>query len=74
MPEKFETLARYNGERARGIAHTPEWDAQMAELQREYKEWDESTPWPGMGDRPRIEGLGPETITAMRLKRAAGED
>ena len=38
MPEKFNALARYNGERARGIAHTPGWDAKMAELQQEFNE------------------------------------
>jgi hypothetical protein len=36
MPDKFNPLARYNAEVARGIMHTPEWDAQMAALQREY--------------------------------------
>ena len=32
----FETLATYNAEVARGIVHTPEWDARMADLQREF--------------------------------------
>jgi hypothetical protein len=36
MPQKFEALAAYNAERARGIAHTAEWDAKMAALQAEY--------------------------------------
>jgi hypothetical protein len=36
MPAKFNALATYNGERARGIVHTPEWDATMAEVQREW--------------------------------------
>lgn len=31
-----ERLARYNAERARGIVHTPEWDAAMAQLQRRF--------------------------------------
>nr|WP_062336146.1 hypothetical protein [Herbidospora sakaeratensis] len=31
-----DTLARYNAERGRGIVHTPEWDAAMADLQREH--------------------------------------
>ena len=35
-PVSFETLAAYNAEVARGIVHTPEWDAQMAGLQREF--------------------------------------
>ncbi len=29
-------LAVYNAERARGLVHTPEWDAKMAGLQAEY--------------------------------------
>ncbi len=29
-------LSTYNAERYRGIMHTPEWDAKMAELQREW--------------------------------------
>jgi hypothetical protein len=33
---KFSALATYNAERARGIMHTAEWDAKMAELQREW--------------------------------------
>ena len=32
-------LAIYNAEVARGIVHTPEWDAKMAELQREFDAW-----------------------------------
>lgn len=36
-PDKFEQLAVYNAECARGIVHTPDWDARMAALQ---KEWD----------------------------------
>lgn len=39
MPGKFDVLARYNSERAHGIAHTPEWDERMAALQTEYREW-----------------------------------
>jgi hypothetical protein len=34
---KFSALATYNAERARGIMHTAEWDAKMADLQREWK-------------------------------------
>lgn len=32
----FRPLAVWNAERARGIVHTPEWDAKMADLQREF--------------------------------------
>ena len=41
MPQKFEVLAVYNAEVARGIVHTPEWDARMAALQAEYDQSDE---------------------------------
>jgi len=37
-PDNFETLAVYNAERARGIMHTPEWDARMVELQVKFDE------------------------------------
>lgn len=36
MDSKFEPLATYNAERSRGIVHTAEYDARMAELQREF--------------------------------------
>lgn len=39
MPEKFNALARYNTEVGNGVQHTPELDARMADLQREYYEW-----------------------------------
>ena len=39
MPAEFGPLATYNAERARGIVHTPEWDAAMAELQCRFNEW-----------------------------------
>jgi hypothetical protein len=39
MPEDFEPLAVYNAERGRGIAHTPEYDAEMAALQERYNKW-----------------------------------
>lgn len=35
-PVSFETLATYKAECERGIVHTPEWDARMADLQREF--------------------------------------
>jgi len=34
-----EILAVYNGERARGIVHTPEWSVRMERWQREYDDW-----------------------------------
>jgi len=33
-------LATYNAEHARGIMHTPEWQARMAQLQRRFMEED----------------------------------
>jgi hypothetical protein len=39
MPTYYEELARYNAERDRGLVHTPEWDAKMAELQRDFDDW-----------------------------------
>jgi len=36
LHSRFEPLATYNAERSRGIVHTQEYDAQMAELQREF--------------------------------------
>ncbi len=35
--QKWGDLATYNGEVARGIAHTPEYDAKMAEKQEAYR-------------------------------------
>jgi len=35
-PGRLEKLALYNAERARGIVHTPEWDARMAEYQADF--------------------------------------
>ena len=32
----FELLARYSGEKGRGVAHTPLWQAQMARLQERW--------------------------------------
>lgn len=39
MPSRFEVLAVYNAERARGIVHTAEWDDRMAALQAEFDQW-----------------------------------
>ena len=36
MSSYWNDLAAYNSERARGIVHTPEMDARMAEKQREF--------------------------------------
>ena len=34
----YDQLAQYNSECARGLQHTPECDARMAEVQRDYDE------------------------------------
>jgi hypothetical protein len=39
MPYRFKALAEYHREVAHGVVHTVQWDARMAELQREYDEW-----------------------------------
>jgi hypothetical protein len=39
LPVKFDDLALYNAERARGLVHTPEYDAAMVLLQCEFNEW-----------------------------------
>lgn len=39
MPDKFDELARYNSEVARGLVHTKKWKAKMAELQEEFNRW-----------------------------------
>jgi hypothetical protein len=36
MDPKFEALAVYNAERARGLVHTAEYDLRMAVLQAEF--------------------------------------
>ena len=33
---EFNTLAAYNGEKGRGITHTPSWQAEMARLQTRW--------------------------------------
>ena len=44
MPDRFIPLAAYNAEVWRGIVHTPECDARMAALQREFDQWQASLP------------------------------
>lgn len=39
MPEKFDELARYNSEVARGLVHTDAWRSKMAALQAEFDRW-----------------------------------
>ena len=39
MPEEYEPLAVYNGERSRGIVHSAEYDAEMAALQEQFNHW-----------------------------------
>lgn len=38
-PARFEPLAVYNAERARGLLHSAGWMAEMARLQMEFNEW-----------------------------------
>lgn len=37
-PYEYSDLALYNSEKARGIVHTTEWDARMAERQERFNE------------------------------------
>jgi hypothetical protein len=39
MPEEYAPLAVYNAERGRGIAHTPEYAAEMAALKERFDQW-----------------------------------
>ena len=43
MDDKFKRLADYNSEVSRGIVHTAEYDAAMAELQAEFNAWIRAT-------------------------------
>jgi hypothetical protein len=52
MPSRFNVLARYNAEHARGVVHTPEWAAKMAGLQREYWQWTGILPQDDPGRAP----------------------
>ncbi len=36
--QDYYDLARYNGERARGIVHSAEWQTRMAALQARYNQ------------------------------------
>jgi hypothetical protein len=38
----IDELAVYNAEVSRGIVHTPEWKALMAERQRQFDEWQDA--------------------------------
>lgn len=47
FPKEFEVLATYNGERRRGLMHTPAWHERMALLQAKYDQWVLDTAPPG---------------------------
>jgi len=47
---RFADLAQYNAEVARGIMHTPEWKAKMAQEQRRFNletNFGDADPYPG---------------------------
>lgn len=46
-PYRFEALAQYNGERARGILHSEEWVKRMSEEQRTFDWFHGITKVPG---------------------------
>jgi hypothetical protein len=39
LPKRFKPLKTYDAERKRGLVHTPEYDAQMAQLKEEFNRW-----------------------------------
>lgn len=39
VPKQFRPLERYDAERKRGLAHTPEYDQRMASLKEEFRRW-----------------------------------
>jgi hypothetical protein len=43
-PQELLLLATYNAEVARGIVHTDEWNAEMAELQRMFNDSNRQKP------------------------------
>lgn len=53
-PRDLDELARYNSEKARGLVHTPEWDARMAEEQARF-----NTSWRERAAREGIEIIEP---------------
>lgn len=36
MPRKFDALATYNAEKARGLLHAPQWVERMEQLQSDF--------------------------------------
>jgi hypothetical protein len=58
---EFADLATYNSEVARGIVHTAEWDAKMAEQQRRFYEQQ----YPGI-DMPAIKPGDVIVVTVNR--------
>lgn len=70
MPFKFEALAMYNAERARGIVHTAEWDAKMAALQQEFNDWERAELTRRLGPEiaPGVWGV-PRRKPRLRLRR-----
>ena len=56
--DEIDTLARYNSEVARGVLHTPEWNAKMAGLQARF-----DSPF----TTPRMQEIGPVYRHWLRL-------
>lgn len=78
--DRWEMLARYNGERAHGLVHTPEWVAKMAVEQAAFDAEmaaemtaQGGTPmagggwliWPDMVTRAGLEKDDPELVAAL---------
>ena len=56
-------LGTYNAERARGIMHTPEWQAKMADMQARFD----------AGERERFLSQLPERQREQYLRREGGQ-
>jgi len=74
---ELDRLGTYNAERARGIVHTPAWQAQMASLQAQFDEhqWQERAGWTEMfppielspGVRSGSSGRSAVVLTSVKL-------
>ena len=65
---RVNALATYNGERGRGIVHSPEWIAFMEGEQRWFTEEYMPASWKRMGYEP-VPGDGPFTVY-RKVKRS----
>lgn len=75
MPDKFNALARYNGEKARGLVHTEEYQRRMEQLQEEYNEWlVEEWPRESHAQRKAERKEREASVSWWRRRKARGDD